>query len=40
VEVLGGGNVRRRMEIRSWKENLKGTMFLARHDRKKLRTIL
>jgi len=30
VDSLCGGNARRRMEIRSWKDDLKGTTFLAR----------
>jgi hypothetical protein len=40
VEVLCEGNARRRMEIRSWKEDLRGTMFLVKHDIEKLNTIL
>jgi len=40
VEVLCGGNARRRMKIRSRKEDLKGTMSLVRHDIKKLSNIL
>ncbi len=40
MEALCGGNARRRMEIRSWKEDLMGAMFLVRHDIKKLSTIL
>jgi hypothetical protein len=30
VEALYGGNARKRMEIRSWKEDLRGATFLAR----------
>jgi hypothetical protein len=30
VDSLCGGNARRRMEIKSWKEDLKGATFLAR----------
>jgi hypothetical protein len=30
VKALCGRNARRRMEIRSWKEDLRGAMFLAR----------
>jgi len=34
VEVLCEGNARRRMRIKSWKEDSRGTTFLARGDRK------
>jgi len=34
VEVLCEGNARRRMHIKSWKEDSRGATFLARGDRK------
>ncbi len=34
VEVLCGGNSRRRMHIKSWKEDFRGATLLARGNRK------
>jgi hypothetical protein len=39
VEALCGENARRRMEKRSWKEDLRGAMLVANHNLEKLSTI-
>jgi hypothetical protein len=39
LEALCGENARRRMEKRSWKEDLRGAMFVANHNVEKLSSI-